>query len=496
MNANPRKLTQNPLPPSCAALAVLLLVASGCATQKTAGYVSPYPSAFSAPPVEAPASTVAKTTFTEVPDEYRSKKWGLSDVLDLALSNNPALKSAWLDAKSAAARVGVAEAALYPKVNVDGAAGYKYLKRDDTDITTRQLSYGPSVSLSMMVLDFGGRDSTTKNALQTLAAASWSHSKLLQDTVLATQRAYYLYFATKAVRDARVKALERAELAQKTAEGRHEAGVATIADVLSAKTAVSQARLALDTVEGAIETTRGNLAVAMGFSATVKFDLADAPDDGPYEAAVADVEALISEALAKRPDLLASRMQAEAAKTLVRKAESDGMPTLNLVANTGMSWINLNSEAESPTNRDRREDSWFAGLTLTVPVFNGFLTTYSVEKAKFDAESAGERAKAADQLAVSQVFTAFHALKTASRRVKTADDLIKSAEASEEVAMGRYREGVGTMLDLVTAQTSLTDARTQAVSARWEWKTALAQLAHDTGKLEMAGFKTGGGAGR
>jgi outer membrane protein TolC len=180
-------------------------------------------------------------------------------------------------------------------------------------------------------------------------------------------------------------------------------------------------------------------------------------------------------------------MQTEAAKSQIRKAESDGMPTLNLVATSGMSWIDLNKEAVTPTNRDRREDTYFAGLTFSIPIFNGYSTTYTVERAKLDAESAGERTKGLEQLAVSQVFTAYHALRTASKKVHTSDDLIKSAEQNEEVAMGRYKEGVGTILDLVTAQASLADARTQAISARWEWKTALAQLAHDTGKLELAG---------
>jgi outer membrane protein TolC len=67
--------------------------------------------------------------------------------------------------------------------------------------------------------------------------------------------------------------------------------------------------------------------------------------------------------------------------------------------------------------------------------------------------------------------------------VSTSAELLTSATRSEEVARGRYGEGVGTVLDLLTAQTALADARAQAVLARWSWYASLAQLSRDTGVL-------------
>ena len=51
------------------------------------------------------------------------------------------------------------------------------------------------------------------------------------------------------------------------------------------------------------------------------------------------------------------------------------------------------------------------------------------------------------------------------------------------MARGRYEEGVGTILDLLTAQGALADARAQQSQARWSWLVSLAQLAHDVGVL-------------
>jgi len=65
--------------------------------------------------------------------------------------------------------------------------------------------------------------------------------------------------------------------------------------------------------------------------------------------------------------------------------------------------------------------------------------------------------------------------------------LLASAEQSATVALGRYREGVGTVVDVLLARSALATARAEAIQARWEWRTGLAQLAHDAGALDVRG---------
>jgi outer membrane protein TolC len=71
--------------------------------------------------------------------------------------------------------------------------------------------------------------------------------------------------------------------------------------------------------------------------------------------------------------------------------------------------------------------------------------------------------------------------------VRTSGDLLASALQSEQVARGRYTEGVGSIVDLLLAQSALASARAQAVQSRWQWRQALAQLAHDAGVLGIHG---------
>ena len=84
---------------------------------------------------------------------------------------------------------------------------------------------------------------------------------------------------------------------------------------------------------------------------------------------------------------------------------------------------------------------------------------------------------------INDVWTNWYDVKTAAQRMETSKDLLESATESEQVALGRYKEGVGSLLDLLTAQSALASARAQEIAARADWLVAAARLSHSTGGL-------------
>ena len=118
------------------------------------------------------------------------------------------------------------------------------------------------------------------------------------------------------------------------------------------------------------------------------------------------------------------------------------------------------------------------------PVFTGFRNVFDVRQAEIDAQAAREDVRALEQQVDLQVWTSYYALQTATKRMTTARDLLDSAQQSVDVAQSRYSAGVGSILDLLTAESALESARAQEVQARTDWFLSVAQLAHDTGSLE------------
>jgi outer membrane protein TolC len=336
----------------------------------------------------------------------------------------------------------------------------------------------PSVTLNYLLFDFGGRSGRVAGARQRLLAASFVHNAAIQDVVLQVQVAYFRYLANRNLLDAQRTTLEEALTNLTAAEERRRVGLATIADVLQARTAASQARLELETIEGNVQTTRGALALALGLPANLPYDVDSSAAAAPVAPLADSVNAIIATALQGRPDLAATRAEVEAAGAGISEARAGLLPSLGFSATGGRTYA---------TTIPDGANSYTLSLGLTIPLFSGFSRQYDLRAAEFEAEAARARAQSLRQEVVFQVFSAYYALQTATRRVATAKDLLASAEQSNQVALGRYKAGVGSVLDLLAAQTALAGARAQLVEARLAWSVSLAQLAHDAGVLDPRG---------
>jgi len=106
-----------------------------------------------------------------------------------------------------------------------------------------------------------------------------------------------------------------------------------------------------------------------------------------------------------------------------------------------------------------------------------------IRAAQIGADLAREDARSFQQQIDLQVWSSYYGLSTAAQRVRTSRDFLSTAQQSADVAANRYRSGVGSILDLLTAEAALESARAQEIQARADWFVAVAQLAHDTGGL-------------
>jgi outer membrane protein TolC len=337
--------------------------------------------------------------------------------------------------------------------------------------------YGPGISLSYLVLDFGGRSGSIESARDLAIAANLSHNTVIQNTILDVETAIFDYMATRALRDAQMTALKEAETAVASSEEPRRVGVATIADVLQARTARSAAQLQLETLDGQLMIARGGVAIAMGLPANASIDIPQVPTRDSVAVITESVDSIIALAVRSRPDLAAAQAEALSASADVRAARSLQLPALTLGGNSAYT-------RNSPGTSGATYNITFG---LQLPIFNGFRNQYALRAAQDLATAADARTQLTRQQVVFSVFSAYYNLQTSGQHVRTAADLLASALQSEEVALARYREGVGTIVDLLIAQTALANARAEDVQARWQYQAALAQLAHNAGVLGVDG---------
>jgi len=402
----------------------------------------------------------------------------LVDFVDLALSSSPTTRVTWNNARAAAATYGSARGEWFPRISAEADVIKLQTGGTQGRSAVKQTLYGPSASFTWLLLDVGGRTGRISVAREALIAANWTHNAAIQDAVLQVGQAFYSFAANRALVQAERTNLAEADSNLVAAEERRRVGVATIADVLSARTAVEQARLALQQAEGDLTAARGTLAVRAGYPANAAFEVDSLADAAPIGVVSDSVEALLELAMRERPDLAAAAAQVQQADAAARVARAARLPAITATGNLGRTYL---SGVVGP------HDTYTFLLGLSVPLFNGFGWDYDARAAQARAEAQAARAELLGQQASLSVFTDYYALRTATERVRTAEALLASALQAAEAAGGRYRAGVGTLLELVTAENTLASARAQRIQARFAWRTALLQLAHDAGVLDPQG---------
>ena len=422
------------------------------------------------------------------PPTLPARALNLADVIDTALCRNPQTASAWATARARAADVGVARSAYLP--DLSATAGVTERLRGDSTSSSSGFDTGgtgssgssssdtritASATLSYVLFDFGARGAALDGARALLDAARATRSATLQSVYLDAVTSYYGWVSAEGALEAAHEAERAAKESLDAATIREQVGTATRADRLQAQTALAQSQLTRVQAEGAQRTARGSLANAMGLGANTRLELAPPPMVTPAADFTEQLDPLVVAAVASRPDLVAAAANLRSAESDIDSARASGRPTLS---------ANVTQNYTDTGPRERETTS--GGLSLNVPIFSGFETTYRVRGAEARLEASRAELDRLRNQATLEVFQAHSELITQTQSVFTAQALVTSAQESEGVARGRYEAGVGTILDLINAQSSAADARRQLVLARSNWAAARTRLAQAVGVIDTA----------
>lgn len=411
------------------------------------------------------------------PPEIQNKvDWTLSALIDFALETGYDTKASWNEAKAAAAALRSEKSAWYPEVNLAADLAYAKGSAVGGRFTFDQKTLEPGAFINYVLYDFGKRGADIDEARKLLIAADLRHNAAIEDLILQVQQAYYAYIGSKSLLQAQDVSVQSAQTALDAAKQRHDAGLATIADVLQAQTALSQLEFAAATTRGQIQILRGTLAIAIGIPpAAAKFEVVDElPNDLPLDSISTEVFKMISAGFERHPDLAAARADVLASEAHVRSLQAERYPLIEF--NTGLQRLYyLNPSAHA--------NNYTAAINISFPLFDGFRRKSDVMEARAQADALKAQTTSRQQLVGLRIWTAYFALTTTAERIKTTRSLLDSARESYDVATGRYKEGVGSILDVLAAQSAFQNALAQDVQTRTEWFLALAQLNRNIGTL-------------
>lgn len=454
------------------------------------------------------------------------------DLIDTALLNNPTTQVAWANARAAAYGVEIAKSALYPSVDLVEQLEYNYNDYDDglppslaaaaaatksttgtttgtgttgttttvasnssralatttTAVTTSTTTtvFGSTnilpgaetdiisnISISYLLLDFGGRSANIEAAKQALYSSNWIYNRQVQQVLINVLEAYYNYTGTEALLTARYDDLKNSQANYDSALHQFEAGVKNRLDVLQAKSNLISIELAIVQLIGQKDVAYGALANALGFPSNAVFNIPKLAEEIGTDVIKENVDALVKLAWERRPDLAAAYAQHMQAKEEVIVARSAGMPTLSTFWNL--------QEFNDFNNPSFNNHTIQGSLVVSAPLFSGFLYMNQERQAKEFVRAACANLRNV-QLNISQdVITSYFNFKTAVKSLVYAKENLENTEEAYKAAYSTYREGISTILDLLLAQQNLSDARAQVIQARTAWAIALSNISFAVG---------------
>jgi len=183
----------------------------------------------------------------------------LAELVDLAETHNPETRVAWESARARAAALGIARSELYPTIS---AVALSQIDRAEVPLGSQfyrqtKQTFAGALELNYTIFDFGGRAGRIAAARAELLTANFGFNDTHRKIIYQVAQTYYRLLNALGQEDSARASLTNAQAAQQAAEDRLKQGLATLPDVLEARSAMAQAQYDLQAALGAEEIARG-----------------------------------------------------------------------------------------------------------------------------------------------------------------------------------------------------------------------------------------------
>lgn len=402
----------------------------------------------------------------------------LEQAIELAYRNSQTLQATVLQLEQAEAAVDQARAANLPSLST--SAGITSQQRDAVDgglnpFTGQQLpgqdsglntALNGGLRVDYDLLTGGRRAANIRQAeLQRQVAALSVESQQEQIRLTTANNYYQLQEAGEQIRIQRTF-LEEAERNLRDSRLRQEVGVGTRFDTLRAEVQYANARQQVIQAQGSQRIARRDIARLLNLppNAGLQTSPVSVAENWPLT-----LEESILLAFDNRAELEQQLLQADISEQQRQIALSAVRPQLGLFADYSLQSL-LNDGA------DDIRDNYSFGASFNMVLFDGGAARASARQQEIGSQIAEEQfSENADQIRFD-VEQAYFNLDTNQENIATSRIAVSQAEEALELANLRLQAGVGTQLDVLTAQSELTTAQGNNITAILNYNRALAAM--------------------
>jgi outer membrane protein len=264
-----------------------------------------------------------------------------------------------------------------------------------------------------------------------------------------------------------------------SAQHREAQGRGAQSDTLQATAALAKISLDKNRAVGTFDKALADLGYLLGVAPNTPIALPQNLDQAT-SAEAQDLHAWLVETERSHPDIVVARAALDAAREQVNEARSGGRPTLDLTAN----YYQNGYPYQGLTNTNTGQTT--IGITITVPVFDGFATHYKVAGAQALVKEKEAELADAERSTLMGVMDAYADAQSSLRNPRASEDLLGAAQAAFQSSQRRYANGAAEITELLAAQATWADAKGERVRCLADWHAARLMLLTNAGQLNRA----------
>jgi outer membrane protein len=391
----------------------------------------------------------------------------------LAVQNNPQISVARLTALAAQQITREVRSSLWPAAtaNLTGVDS-----RDNSRITAGGLNNpiiyrraAAGVTVSQLITDFGRTTNLTASADYAAKAENQNALATREQILLAVDQAFYSALQAHAVLAVAEQTVSARQTVSDQAEALFKSKLRSQLDFSFASVNLAQAKLLVLDAQNSESAALATLSAVLGYPRLQDFQLVG--DTTVLTAPPGNVDDLISEALAMRPEILALGFQYQSAQKFQTAERDLFLPTIQAVGVVG----------DTPV-RDPVLSNWYGavGVNVGIPLFNGFLYNARSREARLRTQATQERLLDLRNRISRDVRTSWLNANTAYQRVSVTQQLLDQANLALDLAQTRYNMGLSSIVELSQAQLQQTQAQIGNAQAGYDYRLALAILDYQT----------------
>lgn len=346
-----------------------------------------------------------------------------------------------------------------------------------------QESYSAGLSSQVVLFNGFANYANVNGAKAEASAAEHTFTRTQQGTIIQTHQLFLNVMRTYELLKVNEDNLKRSRRQLERITESNKVGAVALADVYRQRVQVGTDELALIQAQSNHEKAKADLIAFLGvdFKSEYKFDFSGIPSDidttefATVNAQYANFNNLVATAIERRPDYQASVENLNSAEANVTGARSDYFPTVSASGSYGYSNEALNRLT------DNRNLS--LGITVSLPLFNGFSTQNQLEQAQVQRKNAEEQLRQDERQVRVDLRKALLDLEAAEKQVTVTQTSVVSAEMDRKIAEEKYNLGAGTLLDLLVANANYTNALSNKVNAVTSYLLAKKQVEYAVGTI-------------